>query len=175
MGFHQALAAPSRAALEVGVARGAAVVGAHDRFRRVRRQMDGAVTKVQDRVEVVIREGRARLGAAVVSRVRVRDRISLGEPMVGEVELPIFAAVADVEEASIPVRGKRKLHMKPDPAGDRALDVAVLWHVVGRGLQRCKGDREIRHRGEPLARGLGRERGPLKRLRERSRARIARA
>src|SRR6185436_10809156 len=104
----------------------------------------------------------------------VRHRIALGQPLIGEVKLSVLAAVPDVEKAPVPVRRKGKLHVKADSPRDRSLDVAVFRGRAGGGLQRRQSDREIRHRGDPLA-GRRRERGLSKRLLERQRARITHA
>jgi hypothetical protein len=93
-----------------------AIVEAHNRFRGVCRQVDGTIPEVQDRIEIVIRKGRARFSAAIVTGVRIRNRVPLGESLIGKIELSILPAVSNVEKASIPIRWKGELHMKPNSA-----------------------------------------------------------
>jgi hypothetical protein len=112
--FHQGLAASRRATFEVGVGWRTAIVDAHNRFRGVCRQVDGTIPKVQDRIEIVIRKGRARFSAAIVTGVRIRNRVPLGESLIGKIELSILPSVSNVEKASIPIRWKGELHMKPN-------------------------------------------------------------
>jgi hypothetical protein len=81
--------------------------------------------EVDQCIEVFVRECGARFGARVVTGVGVGNRVPLGQAVVGEAEDAVLAAVADIEQATVPVLGEGQLHMEANAAVNGALNVAV--------------------------------------------------
>src|SRR5262249_48696674 len=123
--FHQSLTSTGRATFEVGELRVRPIVGLYNSLGRIRSQMDRSISEVDSLVEIVS-ERRVRFGAAVMTRIGIRDGVALRQPIVGEIQQTILPTISDVQQAAIPVRSKRKLHHESYTSGYRSLNVAIF-------------------------------------------------
>ena len=64
--------------------------------------------------------------------------------MIGEIQIAVLAAVANVHKAAVPVRAQRKLNVEADAARNRALNIAIRRHRGGRRFDHGVDDRYIR-------------------------------
>ncbi len=108
------LTTTGRAAFELRVARAPIIVGPNDGLGRVGKQMHGPVPEVDLRLPVVERERRQGLRPAVVPGIAVGDSVSLSEPVIEEIQISIFTAIAPLHEATVPRVRKRQLHVIVD-------------------------------------------------------------
>ena len=158
--LHQPLPAAGGAPLEVGVRGLVAVVVADHRLRRRHRQVHGPIPEVDLGLPVVVGERRAGLGTVVVPRVAVGHRVAFRNAVIGEVEIAVLAAVAPLEEATVPVARQRQLHVEVDRRRQDPLDVAVGGSAGGFG-QACVRERQVaemqqRFAAGPVGAGSGR-------------------
>ena len=65
------------------------------------------MAEIDYRVEVIVRERRARFRGGVVTGIGVRHRVPLGQAVIREIEHTVLAAVADVEQPAVPVFRQR--------------------------------------------------------------------
>ena len=106
------------------------------------------VPEVDLRLPIVESEGCAWFDPIVVSHVAIGYGISLGQAVIGEIQVPILAAVSDVEKSPVPVLRQGKLHMIDNGRRNDAFHIAVLRGRLGGLYPSSYGNGEIRCLGQ---------------------------